>query len=64
MRVFVSSTAVDLMNHRLAVSAALERLGLGLARMETFGARPNEPTNACVEEIEGSELFVGLYAYR
>jgi len=64
MRVFVSSTALDLREHRLAVARALEQLGLGLARMETFGARPSEPTEACLVEIEDSELFVGLYAHR
>jgi hypothetical protein len=64
MRVFLSSTAVDLINHRLAVAAALERLGLALARMESFGTRPTDPVSACSEEIEDSELFVGLYAHR
>lgn len=64
MRVFLSSTAVDLINHRLAVAAALERLGLTLARMESFGARPTDPVSACTEEIEASELFVGMYAHR
>ena len=29
-----------------------------------FGARPSEPTEACLAEIEDSELFVGLYAHR
>src|SRR5258708_7892600 len=52
------------MNHRSAVAGALVRLGLGLTRMETFGARPVEPTRACIEEIEESEIFVGLYAHR
>ena len=60
----MSSTDLDLREHRLAVARALEQLGLGLARMETFGARPNEPTEACLAEIEDSELFVGLYGHR
>lgn len=64
MKVFVSSTAHDLPKHRLAVALALERLGLQLARMETFGAVPDEPTEASFDEVEGSELFVGIYAHR
>ena len=64
MRAFISSTAVDLIDHRLAVAGALERLSLGLARMESFGGRPTDPISACLEEIEASELFVGLYAHR
>ena len=64
MKVFVSSTARDLPKHRLAVALALEQLGLQVARMETFGARPDEATEACFEEVENSELFVGIYAHR
>ena len=32
--------------------------------MGSFGARPEDPTEACLEEVEGSEIFVGLYAHR
>jgi len=64
MKAFVSSTALDLPKHRLAVAAALERLGLQLARMESFGVRPEEATAASLEEVEGSEIFVGIYAHR
>jgi Domain of unknown function (DUF4062) len=64
MLVFVSSTFKDLVDHRRAVADALERLGLQLERMETFGARPQEATQACLTEIEASELFVGIYAHR
>ncbi|MFL6207492.1 MAG: DUF4062 domain-containing protein [Pyrinomonadaceae bacterium] len=64
MRVFVSSTYKDLIDHRRAVADALERLGLQLDRMETFGARPQDATRACLTEIEASELFIGIYAHR
>ena len=43
---------------------ALERLGLQFTRMETFGARPDDATLACLGEVEASELFVGIYAHR
>lgn len=64
MRVFVSSTYKDLVDHRRAVADALERLGLGLDRMETFGARPDGAPRACLSGVEASELFVGIYAHR
>jgi len=64
MKVFISSTYIDLVKHRRAAADALERLGLQLSRMETFGARAEEPTRACISEIEESELFVGVYAHR
>ena len=64
MRAFISSTYRDLVDHRCAAADALERLGLQLQRMETFGARPHDATQACLAEIEASELFVGIYAKR
>ena len=64
MKVFISSTARDLSKHRFAVALALERLGLQVARMEAFGAMPDDATEASFEEVEGSELFVGIYAQR
>lgn len=64
MRVFISSTYLDLVSHRAAVADAIERLGLEVNRMEAFGARPEEAVQACLSEVERSDLFVGIYAYR
>jgi len=61
---FLSSTFVDLQEHRKAVAVALERLKLHVVWMERFGARPDEPINACLGEVAGCDLFVGLYAHR
>ncbi len=64
MRVFLSSTYVDLVDHRKAAAEALERLGQEVGRMEVFGARPQELEVACLKEIEECDLFVGIYAHR
>jgi hypothetical protein len=64
MRVFLSSTSSDLREHRKAVSEALKRLGLDLSEMEDYGARPDDATSACLDEIDHSDLFVGVYAHR
>jgi hypothetical protein len=32
--------------------------------MEVFGARPDEPSHVCLDEIDGADLFVGIYAHR
>src|SRR6185503_10538831 len=32
--------------------------------MEVFGARPDEPSAACLKEVEESDLFIGIYALR
>jgi Domain of unknown function (DUF4062)/VHL beta domain len=64
MKVFLSSTFVDLQQHLRAATAALERLGQQVGGMEILGALTQEPTTACAHEIEDSELFVGIYAHR
>ncbi|MBI5702904.1 MAG: DUF4062 domain-containing protein [Chloroflexota bacterium] len=64
MKVFLSSTYNDLIEHRQAAHDALEQLGLHVIWMEAFGARPEESTKACLDEIEACELFVGIYAHR
>ncbi len=64
MRVLISSTFIDLVEHRLAVADAIERLGLALSRMETFGAMTEQASEACYAEVERSDLFVGIYAHR
>lgn len=43
---------------------AIEGLRLSVGRMELFGARTEEPTKACIDEVGKCQLFVGIYAYR
>jgi hypothetical protein len=64
MRVFLSSSFVDLVSHREAVTQALEQTGSQVGRMEVFGARPEDPTHASLKDLEESDLFVGIYAHR
>ncbi|MEO8327391.1 MAG: DUF4062 domain-containing protein, partial [Nitrospirota bacterium] len=64
MKIFLSSTYVDLIEYRQAAIDVLERLGHQVRGMEKFVAQPVEPSVACLSEIEECELFVGIYAYR
>ncbi len=64
MKAFLSSTYIDLIEHRKLAVEALERLGQEVGRMEVFGARPEEPSKACLLEIEACDIFVGIYAHR
>lgn len=64
MKVFVSSTFVDLAEYRKAVIDALERLGTQVGKMEVFGARPEGAEEACLKEVEDSDIFIGIYAHR
>lgn len=64
MKVFLSSTYQDLVEYRRQAKEAVERLGQQVERMEVFGARSEEPQQACLREIESSDIFVGIYAHR
>jgi CheY-like chemotaxis protein len=64
LRIFVSSTYEDLIEYRKKATDALERLGQQGVRMEIFGARPQQATEACFEEIDSSDGFIGIYAHR
>lgn len=64
MKIFLSSTYQDLINHREIAARAIERLGQQGVRMEVFGARPVEATGACLEEIADCDALIGIYAHR
>jgi CheY-like chemotaxis protein len=64
MKIFLSSTYLDLIAHREAAARAVERLGQQNIRMEVFGARPIEPTTVCLDEMLESDALVGIYAHR
>jgi len=63
--VFVSSTYIDLAEHRTAVQSAIRQLGAVDISMENFGAREERPKTECLRIIyEESNSFVGIYAHR
>jgi hypothetical protein len=64
VKVFLSSTYIDLVGHREAAVDAIERLGHQAGRMEVFGARTEEPVTVCLGEVSDCNLFVGIYAHR
>ncbi len=64
MKVFISSTYKDLVDYRAAAIRAVEGTNYQASKMEVFGARPDEPLDACLKEVEESELFIGIYALR
>ena len=64
-RVFVSSTFVDLKDHRASVQVAIRQLGAVDVSMEHFGARDARPSEECMRIIsQESDSFVGIYAHR
>jgi CheY-like chemotaxis protein len=64
MKIFLSSTYDDLRDYRVSAAQAIERLGQSDVRMEVFGARPDDATAVCRDEIDASDAFLGIYAHR
>ena len=62
--VFVSSTYQDLEEHRREVWSVLEDFDVDVRGMEQFGARSEEPIETCLNEVEQSDVYVGIIGYR
>src|SRR5262245_21015319 len=63
LRVFVSSTLVELAGERTAARAAIERLRLTPVLFE-LGARPHPPQDLYRAYLDRSDVFVGVYGER
>ncbi len=63
-RVFVSSTYIDLVEHRKAAEKAINDQRQKYEGMEYMGAKNDEPTQACLDLVEQCDLFIGIYAWR
>ncbi len=64
LRILISSTAMDLIDHRKAVEDAIlrhEHLPIG---MERFGAIARPPIEVCREKVLGSDAVVVMVAHR
>ncbi len=62
--VFVSSTYQDLVEHRRAVWQVLEGFNVAVKGMEQFGSRTEAPLETCLAEVEQSDMYVGIVAFR
>jgi tetratricopeptide (TPR) repeat protein len=66
LRVFVSSTSLDLQPERKAVETALQRLraDTGYVGMEYFGSRDENARDASLDEVDRSRIYIGIFAAR
>ena len=65
VRVFISSTWLDLQPEREALERALLRMRTtSFASMAYFGSLPDTPRDVSLAEVERSDVYVGIFAHR
>ncbi len=65
IRVFLSSTALDLASERNAAADAINKLnGYTCVRMEDFGAISDIPLDACLAQLRECEIYLALIGHR
>lgn len=62
-RIFLSSTAQDLKDHRAKVLEALLKVGQQPVAMEFFEARPGDPFSVCREKAASADCLVVIVAH-
>jgi hypothetical protein len=62
--IFISSTYEDLIPYRQNIWEVLTDLNLKIKGMEKFGARKTCPLDTCIEEVQKSDIYIGIIAYR
>jgi len=62
--IFLSSTYNDLKSHRKQIWQLFEDYDVNIRGMEEFGARPESPLETCLAEVEQSDMYFGVIAYK
>ena len=63
-QIYVSSTFIDLREHRKALSLAIRRLRHVDVAMEYYVAEDARPVDRCVRDASSCDLYVGVFARR
>lgn len=64
MKIFVSSTYLDLKEYRIEAKKAIEGNKNEFIGMEIFQSHTHEPSEFCAENVEECDVFVLIVAYR
>src|SRR5262249_48649395 len=64
MKVYISSTYQDLIEHRAAVDRALRRMGHDVIGMEQYVAEGSKPVDRCKADVRAADVFVIIVAWR
>lgn len=62
--VFISSTYEDLKDYRQEVWELLESYEVNVKGMEEFGARSKSALQTCLDEVERSDIYVGIIGFK
>lgn len=64
LKVFISSTSIDLPEHRKQVTEACLRMDYRPVGMEQWPAEDADADTVCLREVDDADLFIGVYAFR
>jgi hypothetical protein len=64
MKVYVSSTYQDLVEHRAAVDRTLRRMGHDVIGMEQYVAEGSKPIERCRADVRNADVYVVIVAWR
>jgi hypothetical protein len=64
MKIFVSSTYLDLKDYRINAKKAIEKSKNEFIGMEIFQSHTHEPSEFCAENVEECDAFVLIVAYK
>jgi len=64
MKVYVSSTYQDLIDHRTAVDRTLRRMGHDVIGMEQYVAEGSKPVDRCKADVRSADAYVIIVAWR
>ncbi len=64
MKIYISSTHQDLIDHRAAVDRTLRRMGHDVIGMEQYVAEGSKPLARCLADVRSADLYVVIVAWR
>lgn len=64
MKIYISSTYQDLIDHRSAIDRTLRRMGHDVIGMEQYVAEGNKPLDRCLADVRLADLYVVIVGWR
>ena len=63
-KIYVSSTFLDLKDHREQVERVIRRMGHTDVAIEYYVAEDKRPVAKCLDDVAACDVYVGIYAWR